>query len=157
MHISANIGLKILLCRTGSVVCGLRLENIAETMRPLPIETVSGMPEFVSGVSIIRGAPVPVVDLARLLGQQSEATNSRFVLVRADGRHVALSVAEVMGIRTLDARSLEALPPLLLGGAHAEFVTALGALDAHLLLVLESGRILPESVWSDLRVGGDGA
>jgi purine-binding chemotaxis protein CheW len=152
MDTSANSGPKVLLCRTRSVVCGLRLEDVAETMRPLPIEQLSGTPEFVSGVSIVRGAAVPVVDLARLLGEQSESRNSRFVIVKADGRHFALWVAEVLGIRALDRSSLKALPPLL-RGARAEFVSAMGALDAHLLLVLESGRILPESVWSEVPAG----
>jgi chemotaxis signal transduction protein len=36
-------------------------------MRPLRIEPVGGTPGFVRGVSMIRGAPTPVVDLKALL------------------------------------------------------------------------------------------
>ena len=145
---------KMLLCQVGSVICGLRLEGVVEIMRPLPVEQLSGTPEFVSGVSIVRGRPVPVVDLATLLGEPVETSSRRFVLVNAnaDGRHVALSVANVMGIRALDPSSLTALPPLL-GGARADLVSAMGALDAHFLLVLESARIFPDSLWLELQAG----
>ncbi|HTA89378.1 MAG TPA: chemotaxis protein CheW [Polyangiaceae bacterium] len=153
MDISTESGLKMLLCRAGSLVCGLRIESVAETMRPLPIEPISGMPEFVSGLSIVRGAPVPVVDLARLLGDESDTQPGRFVVVKTDARRVVLAVSEVTGLRTLDAKSFGGLPPLL-QGARADLVSAVGSLDAQLLLVLESGRVLPDSAWSKLRAAG---
>jgi purine-binding chemotaxis protein CheW len=53
----------------------------------------------------------------------------------------------------LESSSLEALPPLL-DASRSEFIAAVGSLDAQLLVVLESARILPESAWSALRVGG---
>ena len=68
----------LLLCQVGSLVCALPLEHISETMRPLSLQPFHGMPPFVDGLSIIRGAPVPVVDLARLLGN-----DERCSLVRA--------------------------------------------------------------------------
>jgi purine-binding chemotaxis protein CheW len=149
MDISTDSGLNMLLCRAGSTVCGLRIASVVETMRPLPIEPISGMAELVSGLSIVRGTPVPVVDLARLLGDESEARPGRFVVVKTHGGRVALAVSEVTGIRTLDAKSLGGLPPLL-RSARADLVSAIGSLDAELLLVLEGGRVLPDSAWFEL-------
>jgi purine-binding chemotaxis protein CheW len=136
----------VLLCRVGSRMCGLPLEHISETMRPLPVEPIEGMPPFVDGLSIIRGVPVPVVDLGRLLGNQAEAgRRARFVLVRVHERYVALAVDFVIGIGSIPD-SATTLPSLL-GEANAEFVAAVGSLDARLLLILESGLILPASAW----------
>jgi purine-binding chemotaxis protein CheW len=95
-------------------------------------------------VSIIRGVPVPVVDAARLINE--EATEPRrFVVVQAGDRDVALAVNEVLGVRAMSAGSMVGLPPLL-RDATVDVVTAIGTLDAHLLLVLESMSILPQSV-----------
>jgi purine-binding chemotaxis protein CheW len=141
-----------LLCQVGSLVCGLPLEHISETMRPLPLEPFHGMPPFVDGLSIIRGAPVPVVDLARLLGNDNGARRTRLVVVKVHERHVALSVEQVIGVRSIDVTASDALPPLL-GSARADFVSAVGSLDAHLLVVLESGLILPASTWASLDSG----
>ncbi|HEY4104185.1 MAG TPA: chemotaxis protein CheW [Polyangiaceae bacterium] len=144
---------QILLCEVASLLCGFTLGSVIETMRALPIEPVAGTPSFVSGLSIVRGQPVPVIDLAALLGAPREARRVRFVLVRAGERRVALAVSNVLGTRALPLRSLQELPPLL-ASAAAEFVNAIASLDAQLLLTLESGRMLEASVWAELELAG---
>jgi purine-binding chemotaxis protein CheW len=146
----------LLLCRVGSLICALPLPYVSETMRPLPCEPVLGMPPFVDGLAVIRGAPVPVVDLARLLGSDSHAPRTRFVVVKVSERRVALSVEHVIGVRARGALVTSGLPPLL-GRAGVEFVASVASLDAHLLVVLESGLILPESVWTTLDRGAGAA
>jgi purine-binding chemotaxis protein CheW len=148
-----DFGIRILLCRAGSLVCGLPIERVAETMRPLPVEQMTGMPEFVSGLSIIRGKAVPVVDLAALLRGDRETRPQRLVVLKIEERRVALSVSQVEGIRTLERDTLEILPPLL-GGARADLVSSIGSLDEQLLLVLASAHILPASVWPPLESVG---
>jgi purine-binding chemotaxis protein CheW len=142
-----------LLCRIGSRVCALPLRHVSETMRPLPIEPLAGMPPFVRGLSIIRGAPTPVVDGTRLVGGTDQEQTSRFVTVKVGERRVALAVDAVIGVRTLPAHSLEALPPLLREGSQ-DFVSAIGTLDSDLLLMLRSARLVPESVWAAIDTEG---
>ncbi len=141
-----------LLCRVRTRVCALPLEHVLETMRPLPIEPLSGAPRFVRGLAIIRGSPVPVIDAARLLGAE-EAPPARFVTLRVGDRRVALAVDEVLGVGAGAEQSLEALPPLL-GEVAADVVEAIGTLDAHLLLVLRGGRLVPDRVWETLDARG---
>ena len=108
-------------------------------MRPLPIEALAGVP-FVLGASIVRGAPVPVVDVAALLGLEAGEA-SRFVIVRAGGRRVALLVDAVMDVAALPPEASAAMPPLLAGVSEA--ATALGRLDRALLVVLDTARVVP--------------
>jgi len=118
-------------------------------MRPLPIEPVAGTPAFVRGVSVIRGEPTPVVDLEALLerGPGSRAYG-RFVTLKVGERRVALGVDSVVGVRTLEAATLGAMPPLLRDAA--ERVEALGAPDEQLLVVLRAARLVPDGVWTCL-------
>lgn len=139
----------VLLCEVGSVVCALPLQHVLETMRPLPLEALSGTAPFIDGVSIIRGGPVPVVDLARLLGNATAEPRTRLVVVKVGARSAALSVGRVIGVRALESGALRELPPLL-AGASAEVITRVGSLDAQLLLVLETSRVLPEPGWASL-------
>jgi purine-binding chemotaxis protein CheW len=62
-------------------------------------------------------------------------------------RSAALAVDAVLEIRTLPAATLASISPLL-GEATAGVVSAIGALDARLLLVLEAARLVPDSVWN---------
>jgi purine-binding chemotaxis protein CheW len=132
---------RYLLLRVGPTLCALGLETVVEIMRPLGTETLSGVPPFVRGLAVIRGASVPVLDLGLVLGQQAvEAT--RYVSLRVERRTVALAVDAVVGIGRLDDATLTALPPLL-REASGEVIAKIGALDAGLLLVLAGARIAP--------------
>jgi purine-binding chemotaxis protein CheW len=134
----SNAGLS-LICRVQTRLCALPLAHVVEMLRPLP---VAGAPPFVLGLAVIRGAPLPVVDSARLLGAD-DARAGRFVTVNAGNRRVALAVDCVLGVRAVAPESLHALPPLL-HEADSGVIAAIGLLDAELLLVLRSARLLPD-------------
>jgi purine-binding chemotaxis protein CheW len=119
--------------------------QVIETMRPLPVEPISGIPSFVLGVSIVRGVPTPVVDLGTLLGMPGGIAG-RFVTLRVGDRQVALSVDEVLGVYNLDSSTTQELPPLF-QGASRDIIEAMGTLDTQLLVVLRQGWELPEDVW----------
>jgi len=135
-----------LICRVAARLCALPLAHVVETMRPLPVEAVTGAPHFVRGLAVIRGVPVPVVDTAHLLGAQATSAD-RFVTVVVGERRVALAVDSVLGVREVPADSLHQLPPLL-HDAGADVVAEIGLLDAELLLVLSSARLLPDDSWA---------
>jgi purine-binding chemotaxis protein CheW len=151
-----------LICRVRGGLCGLRLEDVVETMRPLPIRSFAAAsvavasPSLASliilGFSMIRGAPTPVVDAGALLGARDHPQPARFVTVRAGERCVALAVDGVLGVRDLPISSLQDLPPLL-RDAGAEVITAVGTLDAELMVVLRAAHLVPESVWATLDSG----
>jgi len=140
-----------LVCRARTRLCALPLAQVVETMRPLPVTPVSGAAPFVAGLSVIRGAPVPVVDLGALLSRSEPPSPTRFATLRLEGRRVALALEAILGVRDLPG-TLAPLPPLL-ADASSEAVSAIGRLDAELLLVLEAARIVPDSVWAGLHVG----
>jgi purine-binding chemotaxis protein CheW len=140
-----------LLCRVGGVLCAVPLHHVAETMRPLEVEPIAGVPSFVRGLAVIRGVPTPVVDAASLVGGgASRAT--RFVTVRTGTRCVALAVESVVGIAQIPAASLAALPQLLEDAA--DVVAAVGTLDSELLLVLRASRLVPDRVWATIQADG---
>src|SRR5258708_4244878 len=86
----AEGGSLFLIFNVGARMCALPVGHVAEIMRPLPVEPVFGAPEFVLGLAVIRGEPVPVCDAGKLLGVEG-AQPGRFVAVFAGGRRVALS------------------------------------------------------------------
>lgn len=158
MHVTPSTAaaptrLGFLLVTVGDRVCALPLQHVWETMRPLPVEPVAGAPAYVLGLSVIRGAPVPVVDAAALLtGAAGAAPCTRFVTVKADERRFALAVDRVVGIRDLDLRQLEKLPALF-RHADIDLIEAVGVAEAQLLVVLRSARLVPAETWAVIDAG----
>jgi purine-binding chemotaxis protein CheW len=137
---------RFLLCRIGSRIGALTLNDVREIMRPLPIEPLAGAPPFVLGLAIVRGSPTPVIDAGRLLGPTGLPSPARFVSLKLGERSAALAVDAVLDVRSLPADSLEDIPPLL-REAETGIASAIGSLDSELFLVLEAARLVPESLW----------
>jgi purine-binding chemotaxis protein CheW len=137
-----------LLCEVGVRLLAVPLECVVETMRPLAVELLPGMPDFILGMSVIRGSVVPVVDVPSVLGVAG-STPRRFVTISVDGRTAALAVDTVLGIQTLDDEMLQAAPALLSAMDH-ELLSVVGTWGARLLLVLSTAHLVPESVWASL-------
>ena len=134
-----------LVFRAGTLLCALRLEEVIETMRPLPTQPLAGTPAYVLGISILRGVPTPVVDVARLLGG-GPATPTRFVAVATERGPVAFATGEVLGIRSAVADT-GSQHPTLLGPAASGLVAGVGRIGTEPLLLLQSMRVVPDSVW----------
>lgn len=141
---------KWVFCRVGSHTCALPLARVAETMRALPVTPLADCARMVSGASIIRGIPVPVVDAGALFGEPA-AARPRLVTIDLGGRQVALAVDGVLGVGEVSDGRLGELPPLLREAA-ADAVSAIGVLDGEFLLCLEASRLIPDEALAALHM-----
>ncbi len=126
--------------------CAVPVEHAIETMRALPRTTVSGVPPWLLGISIVRGSPCPVVDLGCLLDGGRPTAPPRYLVVRAGAQRIALAVDAVTGVRHLDDSRLARLPALL-QPAREHGLDGVTVVDGELLEVLESSRILPPDLF----------
>jgi purine-binding chemotaxis protein CheW len=141
-----------LLCRVGDLLCALPLEHVEEAMRPMAVEPIAGVPAFVRGLALVRGSPIAVIDAGSLLrGVACDPT--RFVTVKSGSRRIALAVDAVVGVVEIPPSSLDALP-LLFQDANLDAILAVGTLDAELLVVLQSTRLVSDDLWTVLEAGG---
>jgi purine-binding chemotaxis protein CheW len=157
-----NAAVTALVFRAGTLLCALPLGEVIETMRPLETRPLAGTAAFVRGISVLRGVPTPVIDVARLLtGAASESGPNaesgaggrlggtgrieRYVAVGTEHGPVALATGTVLGIRDTEAGPAEAHPALL-GGSH-RLVAGVGTFGAEPLLLLQSMRAVPDEVW----------
>jgi purine-binding chemotaxis protein CheW len=147
---SSSEPLSVVLVRAADLLCALPLASVIETLRCPPLVAISGAPEWVVGVAMVRGATVAVVDLGILLGSEpSKIRETRLVTLRVGRRIVGQAVNSVIGVRDFDRAALAEVPPLL-QQAHPQVLTAVGSLDHELLIVLDGTRILTEKIMGRL-------
>jgi purine-binding chemotaxis protein CheW len=140
----------MLVTRVGRLACAFPIEHVIEIMRPLPVAQIarpSGDPALamIEGLAMIRGVPVPVIDVRTLLGATAGRA-ARVVVVRVRDRQLAMLVDEVFGVQHIGPEQLCRLPPLL-GGANRDSLSAIGARDAALVVVLDSARVVSDDSW----------
>jgi purine-binding chemotaxis protein CheW len=140
--------ISLLVVVGGTLRVGLPIEQVGETMRPLPIQSLGYPLPFVQGLSTIRGLSIPVIDLGLLLSPREQPGNfRRFVTIHVEDRLAALAVEEVEGIVTMNQASFSRLPPLL-SEAAGDSVDGLSLADSKLFLALKPSRLVPDP-WVD--------
>ncbi len=98
---------------------GLPLENVQEVIGPKPLTRVFHAPSALAGIINLRGEVLPVLDLGRLLGVESERNGqgeARIVVVREPAgakRRAGLSVDALLGLLDVPADGLTAAPSSL--------------------------------------------
>ncbi|WP_172293911.1 chemotaxis protein CheW [Pseudoruegeria sp. HB172150] len=109
-----------------------------------PATVIPQAPPYVRGVINLRGAVVPIVDLAARLGLEVPEPNARNVIIitQIDGPIVGLLVDAVSDI--LSATDKEVQPTPDVAGTGAEFLSGIITREDRMIRLLNLGAILPE-------------
>jgi purine-binding chemotaxis protein CheW len=122
----------------------LRVKEIIEFER---VTRVPAMPDHVRGVINLRGAVLPVIDLAAKFGHgPSEPARTTCIVVAETKLGPEMLTVGVMAdavSEVVDIADDAIEPPPSFGtGVRADFLTGMGKLDNRLLLVLDVDRVL---------------
>jgi purine-binding chemotaxis protein CheW len=102
-------------------------------------------PSFVRGVINLRGAVLPIVDLASRLGFESTEASDRNVIIVADigGQVVGLLVDAVSDILTITDDMIQPTPDVASETAKT-FVRGLISMDGRMISLIGLERVLPD-------------
>ncbi len=146
-------GINALCCRIGTERYGLPLADLSEVM-PLGNWTpVPGQPQYLLGVTNLRGEIRPVLDLHSLLGLEPPAADAPTwaAFIDDDGAEVGLRVDALERIVAVDPATLTN-PQESGNGLPQRFVTGIGAgIGSEVLILLDTHQILALDVLRDAR------
>lgn len=140
-----DAGVAALVFCAGPLYCALPLGEVIETMRPLATRPLAGTPPYVRGLTILRGAPAPVIDMTRLL-TGVDGVLDRYVAVRAGRGPIACATGPVLGVREIRVEPPEG-PAALFTGVSKALIAAVGTIGTEPLLLLHSIAAVPDDVW----------
>jgi purine-binding chemotaxis protein CheW len=116
----------------------LPIESVQEVIRWLEPRSIGAAEPWLLGVVSVRGAIVPICDLAVRLGRPAaRGSDPKIVLVDVKAGRAGLVVDEVAEVLTLDAERIGAVP-----GAGDDALAGIAELDGRLILVLDAERVL---------------
>lgn len=90
---------RIVLIEAGSERYGLPLSQLREIALATKVTALPGLPDFMPGVSAVRGEIVSVVDLAELRGDGRTGNAIYFAVVEVSGRVLALWFSQLQQMR----------------------------------------------------------
>ncbi len=124
---------------------GIDVSKVREVMRPPAITATPQMPAGVEGMVSLRGALVPVIDLARYAGVDSDGPRGIMIVTEYGGHSQGFLVEAVDTILRLDWSRMH-LPPEMPGPGMGGLVAAVTELADHrLVMLLDLEKVLPAS------------
>ena len=138
--------------RTGRrEIFGINVFKVREVMRTPTITAAPEMSASVKGMVSLRGALVPVVDLAEFIGMPSGSETAREIMIVTEynGHTQGFLVESVDTILRLDWSQMR-VPPEMMTSKLGGLVTAVTELaDGRLVMMLDVERILAETTQYD--------
>ena len=131
---------------------GINVFKVREVMRTPPITSAPEMPASVEGMVSLRGILVPVVDLAKYAGVETETPRSIMIVTEYAGHTQGFLVEGVDTILRLDWSQMK-VPPEMLLAEMGGLVTAVTELpDGRLVMMMDVEKVLSETTNYDEEV-----
>ena len=120
------------------------VRSVREIRGWTPATALPHTPGYVRGVINLRGAVLPIVDLAARLGFGAAEPSARHVIIVAqvNGQVIGLLVEAVSDILTIGEGSIQP-PPEVASGRVRTFVQGLLAIEGRMVSLISLDRILP--------------
>jgi two-component system chemotaxis response regulator CheV len=124
---------------------GINVFKVREVMRIPEITRAPEMPPSVEGMVSLRGALVPVIDLAKYIGMESDTKPGIMIVTEYNGHTQGFLVKSVDNILRLDWSAMR-VPPEMLVAEMGGLVTAITELkDKRLVMMLDVEKVLAET------------
>ena len=128
---------ELITFEVGGQLFGLDITSIREIRAWSPVTRVPGVPHYVAGMANLRGAILPVIDLATRLGWEPTVPSERhaIIVVQIAGKSVGLIVESVSDLVQLYGGSMQS-PPTMGDEAITGFIEGLSPIGDRMVMVL---------------------
>ena len=135
--------LQMVAFRVGAELYGLDIACVQEIERVQPITKVPQALSFVEGVIHVRGAIIPIVDLARRFYLEPIVTDrqTRIIITSLRGQSVGFIVSAVTEVVSIPVKSIGPAPPLTFDRVR-KFITGMARVGETLISVLSLDQLL---------------
>ncbi len=120
-----------------------RIEQIQEIVILDQVTKVPQVPDFVEGVSNLRGSIIPIINLRKLFGIElkSPDAETRTIVVNVGDRTMGCTVDMVSKVMRIPEDSIQPAPETVTAGG-AKYIAGFDNLDEHLVIVLDIDELL---------------
>jgi purine-binding chemotaxis protein CheW len=116
------------------------------------ITAVPRAPQFIEGITNLRGVVLPVIDLRKRFGLEVQETTrkTRIVVVEMDSMAVGLIVDAVTEVIRIPEDAIEPLSPIVTT-VDSTFITGVAKVDERLIILLDLNKVLSTEDKADIK------
>lgn len=136
-------GQEFLVFTLGDEEYGIDILKVQEIRGYDQVTRIANTPEFIKGVTNLRGVIVPIIDLRIKFSQPDVEYNENTVVIVLNLAHrvVGIVVDGVSDVLLLTQNQIRPAPEFAVT-MSTEYLTGLGALDERMLILVDIGKLL---------------
>jgi purine-binding chemotaxis protein CheW len=125
----------------------VQVSRIQEIIRLQPITPIPRAPDYVVGMTNLRGQVIPVIDLVKrfALGEAQQTKATRIIVAELPNQMVGMMVDNVISVAQIPKSTIEPPPPVVLS-VDSEFIQGLTQYRERLLILLNLDKVLSRPV-----------
>jgi purine-binding chemotaxis protein CheW len=133
---------QVVIFRVGNELYGVDIASVESIIKMQAITAVPHAPQFVEGVTNLRGIILPVIDLRKRfgLGQIDATKDSRIIVVALDGTKLGMVVDAVSEVLSIAEGTVEPPSPLV-STVDTAFIQGIAKLDGRLVILVNLEKI----------------
>ena len=132
-----------MIFRVGNEDFGIDISAVEGIVKLQEITKIPQAPSYMEGITNLRGAVLPVIDLSKRFGQSAQETTreTRIVVAFAGDTKLGMIVSAVSEVLTIDDSVIEPPPPLA-SGISSEYIVGVAKIDHRLVILLDLSKVL---------------
>jgi purine-binding chemotaxis protein CheW len=132
---------KFAIFKIGEEDFGVEVSKVVEILKTQKAYPLPELPDFLSGVTTVRGEVISLLDLRRRFGIKSSLKKERIIIVRCDEEKIGLLVDEIKEIVSLATEEIIS-PPSIFKGFKRKYLAGLGKKDNSIIILLNIDDLL---------------
>ncbi len=122
--------------------------NVQDIIKIQPITRVPNCPEYVTGITNLRGKVCPIVDVRMRFGKPPQQYHERtcIIVVEDAGHPVGMIIDSVREVITLDEENISP-PPAFSTGMDSKFIQGVGRTESGVKLILNYAAVLNDAMF----------
>jgi purine-binding chemotaxis protein CheW len=135
---------KYLIFSMGKELFGIEIRYITEIIGMQPITEVPEMPDYVKGITNLRGNIIPVMDARLRFKKEAKEYDSRtcIIVLETNETSIGLIVDSVAEVLTMRDEDISSAPEMSKGGNN--YIKGIGKSGTDVILLLDSQKLLRE-------------
>jgi purine-binding chemotaxis protein CheW len=134
---------QLVVFELGKEQFGIEISCVEGIVKMQEITPIPFAPDCMKGITSLRGAILPVIDLAKRfeMAELPLTRDTRIVVTFIGNRKVGMIVSAVSEVVTIDENSIEPPPPLV-STVNSEFLNGIVRFDKRLVILLNLEKII---------------
>jgi purine-binding chemotaxis protein CheW len=145
---------QLVIFKLGQEEYGVDIFQVREIRAVEAITRVPRSPEFIEGITNLRGKVIPIMDLGKRfeLETKQRDKNTRIMVTELEGNTIGMLVDSVSEVLRLSPEDIEP-PPTIATTVASEYIKGIGKKENRLIILLDLAKVLTEEEKSLVKEG----